>query len=113
MPNYSQALADKVVDSFTITTIGTKEPLISSGNLIASGDFVLLKIKGGFEFALVHHKEFRFDLNFIANRLTYEVQHYALKWLEDHNLFMNLIENPLYENSPLITVPDTPDNTFR
>lgn len=112
--NYSQALEHKVLDKFTITTIGTNTPMVSHGHLIASGKSVLFKVVGGFDSAVVHYKEFKFKLNFISNRFTYEVQLNALSWFKKHDLFVNFIENPLFGDSPLITEPNTLlPNVFR
>lgn len=40
----------------------------------------------------------KYEIDFILNRLAYQVQHLALDYVQEHNLFEKFINNPLLDN---------------
>lgn len=43
-----------------------------------------------------------YDINFLTNRLSFQLQHHAMKWFEIHELFHLLISNPVYKKSYIV-----------
>lgn len=75
-------------------SFNSKDNVKLQKNLVKFQDEIFLKIKEGFKDALSYVGKYRFQLNFCTNRVTFELQHYALHWIKAHNLFVNLIGNP-------------------
>lgn len=44
----------------------------------------------------------KYEIDFILNRLPYQVQHFALDCVQTHNLFRNFINNPLLDNRHIL-----------
>lgn len=53
-----------------------------------------------------------FNVNFKMNRTPYQLQHYALDFVESHNLFGKLINNPRYYE-PMQVVNETNQQPYR
>lgn len=49
-----------------------------------------------FQRLLNSHISERYDIIFRMNRVPYQLQHYALEFIEQHNLFTRLIDNSFY-----------------
>lgn len=87
----------KLLKEFQLTAI-LADPVRIRGNLVESGNMILLKIEDDFHVAM-ENIHFDFHLQFTSNKITYELQHNALKLFREHNLFEMLIENPIF-NTP-------------
>lgn len=62
---------------------------------------IRLKINEGLSGMLEYHWErAEYDIEFSSNRLTFKLQHHALKWMKEHDLFDVLINNPIYNEYP-------------
>lgn len=51
-----------------------------------------------------------FDIFFEVNRMTYQLQHFALSFLKSENLFDILIDNKLYHQTPTLDAPQQNHN---
>lgn len=114
-----KAFNDRILDGFTIHTIGNDKP-IGAGKLIKGTDEILLKIKQGFGAVLKKSKQLgeRFNLVFVPNRHTFQQQHNALQWFKDHQLFDKLCNETSYALSHSLgdsgeNVKSTDQYTFR
>lgn len=57
-----------------------------------------LKIDEGFDNMMrSYHNKQEYDITFHTNRLAFQLQHEALKWMKDHGLFEIMIKNPEYK----------------
>lgn len=66
------------------------------GTLKKSDDGLLFKISEGFEDLHSMRDKIVVDINFYPNRVTFQLQHLALKWFEQHSLFDVLVNNQRY-----------------
>lgn len=97
--NELKQLDISTIDSFTIHPIHPNTVEWSSiidGQLKSDDRNVLFKINNGFDQLLKLIDTCLFDINFTSNRITYQIQHKALKWVGEHELYNILIGNPLY-----------------
>lgn len=60
------------------------------------GKIIKLKIDDGLNELMECHTS-KFDIEFHTNRLTFQLQHEALKYVKEHGLFQLLINNPEYK----------------
>lgn len=59
----------------------------------------MLKIDDGYnEMMQTYFNSQKYDISFSTNRVTYQLQHEALKYMRHHRLFDLLINNPEYKN---------------
>lgn len=90
MPNYNRALKEKIVDFIL------KSPDISgflSGKLVrCDNKYVYVQLSHSIENKLSNG----WNLKFYGNRLTFQVQHAALKYITLHKLFPRLIAQSRY-----------------
>lgn len=90
-----------LVDGLTITPAKSSEKAIFAGSIEECDDtFFYLKIKNGFDVLQYSYTESAlFDINFHPNRLSFELQHHALKYIKEHDLFDLLINHSSYNNA--------------
>lgn len=71
------------------------------GQIIShAGKTLKVKIVDGFSKLMqTYHNRQEYNIFFQSNRLTYKLQHEALKWAKSHRLFGILINNPEYKIS--------------
>lgn len=97
MPIIVKAMGESILKSLTVEHIGSD--VFATGETMGCFDgFIHIKINDGFEEIsdLANESEF-FNIIFCINRTNYQLQHFALNWMNDHNLFDILIKNPQYE----------------
>lgn len=91
------------IDGFSIKPSNFK---ISTGRSftghIASYDnstkTVVLKIDDGFnDMVKTYYNEQKYDITFESSRLSFQLQHEALKYVKEHRLFQILIKNPEFK----------------
>lgn len=68
-------------------------------------DKIVIEILENFQFVLKMYPMESYDIKFALNRVTFQLQHYALSFLKDEQLFDILIENELYHQAPTSDVP--------
>lgn len=85
------------IANFSINpTDASKTTTLIRGHLEMSDVGPVFKIIEGFEELLSLHNRQLFDINFYPNRVAYQLQHKAMDWFKEHNLFNILIENEQY-----------------
>lgn len=87
------------MDNFTLQSVGVDKESVYAGEIVGfHGGWMMVKITQGFEDLIYSQREGNqfYTLNFITNRLMYQLVLNALKWFEDHKLHEILINNPLY-----------------
>lgn len=100
-PNLFKAVRDGIVKEFAIKPLSLA--METNGLILGKVEkcnerSIYVKITEGINEVLpqqARKKQF-YDLNFIINRTTFQLQHNALKWFKDHGLFTILIHNLLY-----------------
>lgn len=66
---------------------------------------VFIKIIDGISaFSQMYQKRL-FDITFVMNRVTFQLQHNALKWIVKHSLFQILIDGPRFRVEESRTEP--------
>lgn len=109
MKKYSKALAEKKLKLFIIRPIGWMFQF--DGVLKQKNGAIQFKILNGFEDIASHDLDTqRFDIDFKSNLTSFQVQHKAISWMKEHNLFEQLIQNAEYESRSKCSV--TMQNTF-
>lgn len=68
--------------------------------------FIYLKITNGLNELSIEFKHIFYDIHFHTNRLPFQLQLNALKFIKTQNLFEILINNPLYEETLVSTNND-------
>lgn len=63
--------------------------------------FIYIKIDEGLDDFRYFYADRNFDINFHVNRLPYQLQLNALRWIDQHKLFPILIQNPLFDKEPV------------
>lgn len=96
MPNIFDAWNNSLLDGCIVECVGMRE--MYSGQMIAcSKDFIFINIHTGSEDCSRLSKDGHlFNISYHINRLPFQIQHNALKWVNDHNLFDKLISYPIY-----------------
>lgn len=108
MPNIFDAWNNSFLDGCIVESIGMRE--MCSGQMIGcSKDFIFIKIQTGFEDCLRLSKKdgHLFNISYHINRLPFQLQHNALKWVKDHSLFDKLISYPMYWADQQVSNLDT------
>lgn len=91
-----------IIDGCILKMNGTSE--IFAGSIFKiDRQFIYIKISDGFEDLRYLHGNQTFDIDFHVNRLPYQLQLNALKWIEDHKLFKVLINNPLFNEQTIVS----------
>lgn len=101
MPNYNRALKEKIVE-FILKSPGLQGFL--SGKLVrCDNKYVYVQLSHSIE----KHFSNKWNLKFYGNRLTFQIQHAALKYIKLHKLFPRLIAKSRYstDESKLYTAP--------
>lgn len=99
MRNYAKAFEKSFLDKFTLeATKDLNKKLISGRIKSCNNEHLILKITNEFKNISV---DSNFKLEFNINRSTFQMQHATIKWIEDHKLFDQLINNPQYQNYPV------------
>lgn len=65
--------------------------------------FIYIKIDECFDDFRYFYADHTFDINFHVNRLPYQLQLNALKWIKEHKLFEILINNPLFNEQTIVS----------
>lgn len=47
---------------------------------------------------IVNHPDRNFDMFFHVNRVTFQLQHFALEWIKEHELFSVFVNSPTYDS---------------
>lgn len=109
MPNYNRAIKEKIGDFIL------KSPDMSgflSGKLVrCDSKYVYVQLSHAIENKFSNG----WNLKFYGNRLTFQMQHAALKYINQHNLFPKLIAQSEYSNdeSRMFTAPPRFNLKFR
>ena len=77
------------------------ETITISGQFQSKGTGFTVKIKQGWEY-LTDNMNSLFKLNFHINRMTFQLQHATLDWINEHKLFDILIANPQFERETVM-----------
>lgn len=88
------------MDAFTLRAVGFEHQTVCAGQVIGyRNDLLFIKITQNFEELFVcYDKEGQFfNINFIKNRLVYQVLLNALEWIKRHGLHSVLINNTKYD----------------
>ncbi|XP_031626698.1 putative helicase mov-10-B.2 isoform X2 [Contarinia nasturtii] len=104
-----EAVDENILDHFTLKPIKTSR--IFNKNISIPGSikgcnkkYIFVKIdEDGFDYLRRHCKWTFFDISFHMNRTIFQLQHNALEWIEDHQLFSLLIKNPTYDVKQRVT----------
>lgn len=95
MPNYT-AFETAGLKEFTIKHRSSE--ILCSGQMKGWDDnHLFIEIFDGFEMLMSCCDDEFFNVNFIINRSTFQLQHNAISWMKKHDLFSVLINNPLYD----------------
>lgn len=115
MADIDAAKNDSLLNGLVVEPIGIESSEVFAGQFCGCSDFIFIKIIDGFEDLLSCCKkdEQLFNINFHINRITYQLQHNALKWVKKHELFPILINNPRYKIFDVDHTPDPEDFTLR
>lgn len=101
MPNIPRAFNESVLEHFIIKPItATREPetVICGRISLCVENVVYIQITEGItELFPWNEEDFqRFDIIFIKNRTSFQLQHNALDYVKEYNLFPILINHPKY-----------------
>lgn len=96
MNKYSKAYAENLLKRFSIEAVNWVFRF--DGELKILNGAIHFKVLNGFDkiFALDLNAE-TFNIEFNSNLTSFNIQHNALKWMEEQNLFEELIGNDQYE----------------
>lgn len=101
VPKYFPKLKKKKIQNRRV-----KDPIRGQvRRLKGNDDKIVIEILEHFDFVLHNYRNDVYDIIFELNRLTYQLQHYALDFVEKENLFDILIENQLYYQTPIVDAP--------
>lgn len=75
---------------------GREFGIISAKILTCDDTYIYFKIIEGLEDVIYSDDGQLFEVNFVINRITYQIQYNALKILQNHALFNILVNNPRY-----------------
>lgn len=95
----------KKVDSIIngcILKMNEKSEIFAGSIIKIDYQFIYIKINDGFDDFRHLYADQTFDIDFHMNRLSYQLQLNALKWIKDHKLFKILINNPLFDKQSII-----------
>lgn len=115
-----EAVEESAVDCFTLKP---SNPLICcvplAGHIkTCSKDFIFVEITEREHCNYVlNHPDRSFDIFFHVNRVTFQLQHYALEWIQEHQLFNLFVNSSQYNSNTNDWTFDGPatdvDYTFR
>lgn len=88
---------EKQLDGFILRKMFSREKIIVQGR-ITGCDKRFIKVRINREHERYVDLEAEYEIDFIINRLPYQVQHMSLDYFENHNLFTNFINNSLLDN---------------
>lgn len=77
------------------------EPVITGVVQEIEKKYIYLAINEGYDELAEQLNDICYDIRFYSNRLPYQLQHYALEWINEHKLFPLLIDNPTYRDEYL------------
>lgn len=103
MHDIDSAISDKILDCFTLTPTQFESDTEIIGRIKkADKDWIYLCISDEYSLNYVkaYCKEVVFDITFHINRTPFQIQHLALQYMQEHNLFPILINNPSFVNKP-------------
>lgn len=104
------AIEESLIDHFTLQSSAGSGPKIMASGRIRNCDknsIYVEIIEDDFDFILKHCAKQYFDISFNINRVGYQLQHRALKYMEKHHLHSILINNKQYQY-----YEDDVDNSF-
>lgn len=114
------AVEESLVDCFTLKP---SNPLISCVPIVGhiktcNKDFIFVEIAEREHCNyILNHPDRTFDIFFHVNRVTFQLQHYALDWMVKHQLFQLFVNSPKYEthgwDSNALGMDDIVDYEFR
>lgn len=94
----AEAAEESILDCFTL--IPRKSPNVSLGGQVkgCNKEFIFIEIteKEHSDYLRANLHQF-YDIIFHVNRVPFQLQHYALEWIESHRLFNVLLNNPKFE----------------
>lgn len=98
---YKKGFLNKVFDGFTLHFARQKDDVVISAIVTECIDGnICAKITDGFaHFMRMLETAKSVAVTFFINRMTFQIQHNALRYLVEHNLFDVLIKNPMYSVS--------------
>lgn len=114
-----EAVEESAVDCFTLKP---SNPLIScvpmAGHIkTCNKDFIFIEITEREHCNyILNHPDRSFDIFFHVNRVTFQLQHYALDWMAEHQLFNLFVNSPKYDTHGRNldgSATDDDDYTFR
>lgn len=76
-----------------VVSLSNKSIVITGKITNCDQDFMYIKIFEGYEELIQNKAHIFYAINFISNRATYQIQHMALKYIEEHELFYTLVQN--------------------
>lgn len=96
MHKYTKTLENSILGAFTMKSCSENHINFISGRIKGCDkNSLVLTIMEGFSDALEMIED-PFEIKFTINRSIFQMQHRALKWLNDHCLFAHLIQNPRF-----------------
>lgn len=91
MPRFDAATTAEV-DGFIMKLSHLADGPIITGNLArCTKEAISIKVLEGME-EVIANRDLLFNIQFHINRLSFQFRHNALKWIDDHNLFLILIK---------------------
>lgn len=94
------AIDESLIDYFTLqSSIGSQPKILASGQIKrCDKDFIYVEIvEDDFDLLRNNADKQYFDIKFHINRVGYQLQHRALKYMGKHNLHSILIDNKQYD----------------
>lgn len=109
------AINNNLLDQFILRPVRQGVSIEISGQIKSCNrDYIFVRFSGN-DFSYIHkncHTEL-YDIVFHINRTPFQLQHTALEWMQKHNLFDCLINNPAYDTEPTCRDTDYDDYDFR
>lgn len=95
--NSFQEKTEKELGGFILRKMFGRKKIIIQGR-ITGCDERFIKVRINREHLQYVDFEADYEIDFIVNRLSFQVQHLSLDYFKNHNLFTNFINNSLLDN---------------
>lgn len=99
-----KALKEKTIKDFTLESNSlsnehSEQQWLYRGHIIEFvGTSLIIKITDDIEILLSNYKHYNYNLKFHTNRINIQMQHQALNWLYDHDVFHFLLDPKFFKH---------------
>lgn len=94
MPNIFEAFKKGAIEECMVVSLSNKSIVITGKISDCNQQHIYIKISEGYDELIQNKANLFYAISFITNRATYQIQHMALKYIEEHELFDILVHNP-------------------